>query len=247
MDEFLLLAAASSEAAVGELAAALGAEGNHLLDALGSASAGDAAARVTAVPSLPASDPAAEGFARVLERGLSNGVMLGGFDLVLDVDVPAGTLPELATPVTGLAARLGSRFDAERSAVVAGTPYEFVAGDGEFQLYYCMRCLPGVSHDQFSEYWRVQHSEIGRVTPGLAGYQQLHTDPDVSRTLATAAGVGVADIDGVALEWFATMDDLVTAVGCPPSHAHAAKSSEDNFNDISRVTAIVTHHRRVTT
>ncbi len=96
-----------------------------------------------------------------------------------------------------------------------------------------------VSHDVFSRYWREQHSQIGKVTPGLAGYRQLHADVDRSSALAEAVGVEIHDIDGVALEWFRDMAAFLAAVGSPPSHAEAAKSSEDNFNDISRATAIV--------
>ena len=98
MDKFLLLASAGTSASVAPLADALADEGRRLVAGLAPASDGSAA-RITAVPDLRPGDPAAAGFARVLDQGLSNGVRLGGFEVVLDVDVPIGALPRLTAPL----------------------------------------------------------------------------------------------------------------------------------------------------
>ncbi len=178
----------------------------------------------------------------VLTRGLSNGVILGGFDVAVSLTSSRlGPAAEIAVEaLAGLDDRLGDALDAERSAVAIGTAHPIMEGHGPIQLFYGMRCKEGVTHDAFSDYWLQQHSKVGVVTPGLAGYLQLHVDPDPSTKATEAAGLGVEVLDGVALEWFADMAAFVSAVGSKPSHGAAAKASEDNFNDISRATAIMT-------
>jgi hypothetical protein len=181
----------------------------------------------------------------VLTRGLSNGVILGGFDVALSVtsavemgdQTALGVLTDL---VAGLADRLGDALDAERSAVAIGTDHPIMVGHAPFQLFYGMRRKPGVTHEAFSAYWLEQHSKVGVVTPGLTGYDQLHVDPEATATATAAAGLGVEVLDGVALEWFADLAAFVSAVGSKPSHGAAAKASEDNFNDIARAIGILT-------
>jgi hypothetical protein len=175
----------------------------------------------------------------VLEHGLSNGVRLGGFDVALSVTVSDEMGPALLDAVDGETDRLGDALDATRSAVAVGPDHSILDGHGAVQLFYCMRRLPRVSHDEFSRYWLEQHSKVGVVTPGLASYHQLHADPESTARAAKLAGFGISDVDGVALEWFPDMAGFITAVGSPPSHASTAKSSESNFNDIDRATAIV--------
>jgi hypothetical protein len=177
----------------------------------------------------------------VCTRGLSNGVILGGFDVALSVTVAdePGATDRLADAVDGLAGRLGDVLDAERSAVAIGTAHVIKEGHGPIQLFYGMRRLPAVTHEQFSDYWLQQHSKVGVVTPGLAGYHQLHVDPAPTGLAAKAGGLGVEVLDGVALEWFADMADFVSAIGSKPSHGVAAKSSEQQVHDIDRATAIM--------
>ncbi len=177
----------------------------------------------------------------VLTRGLSNGVLLGGFDAALSLTIPDGAPVDghVAGAVAALRERLGDTLDADRSAVALGTAHSIKDGHGPIQLFYGMRRKAGVTHEAFSEYWLQQHSKVGVVTPGLAGYHQLHADQERSAAATTAAGFGVEVLDGVALEWFADMAAFVSAVGSRPDHGVAAKASEDRFNDISRATGIL--------
>jgi hypothetical protein len=180
----------------------------------------------------------------VLTRGLSNGVILGGFDVALSVTTAPEMGPEtavdvLADAVDGLPGRLGDALDPERSAVAIGTAHPIMDGHSPIQLFYGMRRKAGVTHQEFSDYWLQQHSKVGVVTPGLSGYYQLHVDPEPSERATKAAGFGIDVLDGIALEWFTDMASFVNATG-QPVHGQKAKASEDNFNDISRATAIMT-------
>ena len=179
-------------------------------------------------------------YERILRDGLSNGVRLGGFDAVFELNAPdPGSLPQLVAALTEFRAAAGHLVDGARTAAAAGTDVVIVEGTGPVHLVYGMRRKAGTSHDEFSRFWEQQHTTVAKFTPGLAGYRQLHADPALSKAAADAAGVARCDVDGVALEWFAALPDFCSAVGAPVDFKERAKSSEGQFNDIQRATAIV--------
>jgi len=189
---------------------------------------------------LPEPEDSGSDFSRILRDGLSNGVKLGGFDAVVELNAPEpGALPDLVGSLSEIRASAGALIDPARTAAVAGTDVVIVDGTGPVHLVYGMRRKAGTSHEDFSRYWEQQHTTVARFTPGLAGYRQLHADPALSKAAAVAAGVDLFDVDGVALEWFATLPDFCSAVGAPVDFKERAKSSEGQFNDIERATAIV--------
>jgi hypothetical protein len=191
---------------------------------------------------FPLPEPAEAGsdYDRILREGLSNGVKLGGFDAVVELNAPdPGALPDLVRSFAEIRASAGALIDPARTAAVAGTDVVIVEGTGPVHLVYGMRRKAGTSHQDFSRYWEQQHTTVAKFTPGLAGYRQLHADPELSKAAAGAAGVDLSDVDGVALEWFATLADFCSAVGAPVDFKARAKSSEVQFNDLQRATAIV--------
>ncbi len=80
-------------------------------------------------------------FSRVLERGLSNGVQLGGFDLVLIVSVPSEAVPALSDALPKSFEPLAGLIDPARSALVVGSEDIIMEGTGDVHLIYCMRRL----------------------------------------------------------------------------------------------------------
>jgi hypothetical protein len=166
--------------------------------------------------------------------------MLGGFTAVLEVSCAAADgYDELTGSVDGIAGRLGPLVERERSFAVAGTDVVILDGGGPVQLFYCMRRSGDTSHDAFCEFWAQQHTKIATTTPGLTGYRQLHADLERSRAASAAAGVPYTEIDGVALEWFRSMEGFVSAVGGPAEFTTAAKASEQQFNDLDGAKAII--------
>lgn len=232
----LLLLAAPDDVITPQLRDALVREAKGALARL---TVDDAAYRVAAcVPSSGATP--APAYDQILERGLANGVMLGGFCAVLEVSCPApGGLDGLARCVDGIGTRLGSLIDRDRSSAVVGTDMVMIDGGGPVQLFYCMRRSPDTTHEAFSKFWAKQHAEIAVTTPSLTGYRQLHADLDHSRVAAEAAGLPGSEINGVALEWFRAMDGFVSAVGGPAKFTQAAKASEVQFNNLGGVTCMI--------
>jgi len=189
-------------------------------------------------------------YGRILQNGLSNGVKLGGFDAVVELTIPGRRrLADLVGCLEEIRGTAGDAIDSPRSAAVAGTDVVLVDGVGPLRLFYAMRRKAGTSHADFCRYWEKRHSKMTRITPGLAGFKHLHADLDASKRAAEAAGVGLHDIDGVSLQWYRSAHDfakVVALVGPMVPHADApmsfkdkALSSEREFSDLNRATAIV--------
>jgi hypothetical protein len=190
------------------------------------------------IPSSGATPPPA--YDQILDRGLANGVKLGGFSAVIEVSCPArGGLDELAGSVEGIGDRLGALIDRDRSSAVVGTDIVMLDGGGPVQLFYCMRRTADTTHEAFCKFWAEQHKKIAITTPSLSGYRQLHASLDHSRVAAEAAGLPVSEINGLALEWFRAMEGFVGAVGGPASFTQAAKASEEQFNNLGGVSSIL--------
>ena len=232
----LLLLAAPGDVITAQLHDALRREAKKALSTM---SVADAAYRVSArVP--PSGGVPPPPYDLILERGLANGVKLGGFSAVIEVSCPApGGLDELAGSVDGIGQRLGALIDRDRSSAVVGTDLVILDGGGPVQLFYCMRRAPDTTHEAFCEFWAKQHTKIATTTPGLSGYRQLHASLAHSHVAAEAAGLPVSEINGVALEWFRAMDGFVSAVGGPAEFTEAAKASEEQFNNLGGATSII--------
>lgn len=185
--------------------------------------------------------PGQEPYDAVASEGLSNGVRLGGFDAVVELSLR--TLPgrsaaaELFRHSTDL---LGGVIDPSRSSVAVGRLATIIEGSGPLRLVYCMRRLPTVTHQAFSDFWLHQHATVARLTAHICAYFQLHVDVERSRAAAAGAGVALDEIDGIALESFEDMDRFVRCVRPDASFAHRAQSSEETVNDLARVTAVLT-------
>ena len=127
-----------------------------------------------------------------------------GYQGLLWVAGPAGTMDELTEAVRDVGGRLGDLIDTGLSAAVAGTEEIFLAGDGPLAGMYAIRRRPGDSWEHFHDFWRLEHTKLSMYIPGFR-YRQLHAVAYASQRAAACAGVGVNDIDGV-VEYF--FDDI---------------------------------------
>jgi len=99
---------------------------------------------------------------------------------------------------------------------------------------------PSLSVDQFHDHWRGQHARLIRETPGVADrverYEQNHRcAEDYERG---------GDFDGVAIQWFASMDDFVAMVADPEYQAHVAPD-ERALLDLDGLAWILTEEEEV--
>jgi EthD domain len=180
----------------------------------------------------------------LLDHGLMNGVQMGGVDAVLDIAIPSsGDRQSLVDAIAGFGDRHADVFDLPASIAVIGTDFVILDGVASIQLFYFMRRNPSITLAEFTDTWRDQHTKIAQFTPGLSGYRQLHVDDALSESAAVSAGVGLANVDGVALEWFDGVEAFISATSAPPEFLEQAKASESRFNDLGAVTAVLTDVR----
>jgi hypothetical protein len=183
-------------------------------------------------PRLPAAGRRVRGFVRRPDDPFARGgPPMRGFDATLELRAAGGT-PVFAEAVRGLDARIGSRAFADLSAAVAGTDRVIVPPTGEtpIRYQYVMRRRSDMSHAQYLDHYLRVHAEIGRHTPGIAGYVQFHAEPEASRQIARAAGFGLWDAASVSELHLASIETFLKAVAAWEGGQQAI-ADEENFID----------------
>ncbi|HEY4334062.1 MAG TPA: EthD domain-containing protein [Ilumatobacteraceae bacterium] len=133
-----------------------------------------------------------------------------------------GDAAAIAKALDGLADRLGSSIDAERSAVVVGRDrviFERAIPDGvrPVKMYYALFAYDNRPFDraEFSRQWTEGHAPLVEHSPYQLTYYQLHADPEATAAASAAAGFGIGNIAGVAHEEFPAKDALAAAAVDP--------------------------------
>ena len=90
---------------------------------------------------------------------------------------------------------------------------------------------PGMSVEDFGQYWRTQHAAIVIKLPGLRHYVQCHTIPSGYRN-------GEPAYDGVAEVWFDSTDAM--RAGTQTAQYKAVRADEPNFIDMSKIDFVIT-------
>ena len=109
------------------------------------------------------------------------------------------------------------------------------------KLFALLRRREGMTHEEFVAHWRDVHGPLIASEPTLARHvhryeQHVRHRPD--------ALCGSEDCDGVAVQWFESLDDFVAFISEP---AYAAKVAPDErrFLDMERVEFIITDEATV--
>lgn len=102
------------------------------------------------------------------------------------------------------------------------------------KLVYCITRRPGMSLEEFSQYWRDVHAPIGRRIPRLRRLVQSHR---------LAHPVAPGDFDGMAELWFDDLAALEAAQRSPEWRASTA--DEANFVDDTRTASFVTEEHEI--
>lgn len=102
------------------------------------------------------------------------------------------------------------------------------------KLTFCLRRKPGLSWDEFSQYWRTVHAPLVRERAELLGikrYVQVRTlqDRELHARMQARNGGAPEPFDGIAELWFNRADPRA---GCEASRAAAAELLEDERNFI---------------
>jgi hypothetical protein len=120
-------------------------------------------------------------------------------------------------PLLEVARALGSGLEdvshLDLSSAVFGIEHAIVScGPTAIFYQYLMRRRVDFSHDAYLKRYLEVHAEFGRRTPGVAGYGQLHVDPEASQLLADAFGCGIWRIDSVSMLHMRSVEEFIAAV-----------------------------------
>ncbi|MCY3637174.1 MAG: EthD domain-containing protein [bacterium] len=152
------------------------------------------------------------------------------FGPLADPDLLIRCLQDSATALYGAV-------DIDRSAVIAGTTETIKPGTGDLQLSFVMSRRPDLAPAEFHRYWLEVHALHAR-TEFFLGYHQFHGDPELSATLASAAGIPRSDVDGVA-ECY--LDSIAGFSADPPTE----RGDRVNFADGATEVGVILRAARV--
>lgn len=109
------------------------------------------------------------------------------------------------------------------------------------KLFAVLRRRPGMSVDEFVRHWRDVHGPLIASEPALARHivryeQHVRHRPD--------ALSGTDGIDGVAVQWFNSVDDFVGFIS-EPAYAELIAPDEGRFLDLDRLEFVITEEPTV--
>jgi hypothetical protein len=173
-------------------------------------------------------------FAMVEMPSLAGGgfrVVASSFDAVLEVVLSeADSLGAAVEAFEGLATRLDQVVDPSQSAALVGTEHLIRPGMGEVEIHACLRRAPGRSHDEFSDFWLHGFAPTAQLAPHMSGYRQVHADGAQTKRAAAAAGLALDDFDGVAVEWFDSLQGLQKASAWAEAQQVHNEASRQGFS-----------------
>jgi uncharacterized protein (TIGR02118 family) len=109
------------------------------------------------------------------------------------------------------------------------------------KLFALLRRREGMTREEFVAHWRDQHGPLIASEPTLARHilryeQHVRHRPDLLS--------GTEDCDGVAVQWFDSIDDFVGFMS-EPKYAELIAVDEQRFLDMDKVEFIITEEPTV--
>ena len=98
---------------------------------------------------------------------------------------------------------------------------------------------PGLSREEFSDYWARVHSRIAIETApvtGMVRYLQNHVlDHPIAALFQASRNCHLGDFDGMAEAWWPSFEAMEAAAGSTPQHvAETILADEARFIDLER-------------
>lgn len=109
------------------------------------------------------------------------------------------------------------------------------------KLFAVLRRRPGMTTEEFATHWRDVHGPLIAGEPSLARHivryeQHLRHAPE--------ALSGTEDVDGVAVQWFSSMEEFLGFVD-EPAYAELIAPDERRFLDLDRLEYVITEEPTV--
>jgi uncharacterized protein (TIGR02118 family) len=104
------------------------------------------------------------------------------------------------------------------------------------KLVYCITKKPGMTDEEFFDYWKNIHGPVGARIPGLRRLVQSHR-------LTVPGDTRPADFDGIAELWFDDIEALLAARKSP--EWLASGDDEPNFIEGSKVAYFISEEHEI--
>lgn len=163
------------------------------------------------------------------------------FEVVLEVqaatDVGVGSM---VGALGDLGARVAEHAHLDLSGAVVGAPQAIIPTDPTPLRYlYFMRRKAHTTRDAYLDYYFHQHSRFGFRTPNIAGYTQLHVDPEESAIAARHLGLGSTVCDSVSELHLESLEAFFAGIG-DGRLGEEAGADEETFVDRANSVSICT-------
>jgi hypothetical protein len=108
-------------------------------------------------------------------------------------------------------------------------------------MFALLRRKPGLTHEEFVAHWRDHHGPLIRDTPELARHIVRYEQHPRHRDDALS---GTDGVDGVAVQWFHSIDDFLGFIS-EPGYPELIAPDELRFIDMDRIEFIITDEPNV--
>jgi uncharacterized protein (TIGR02118 family) len=106
-----------------------------------------------------------------------------------------------------------------------------------------LRRNPALSADEFNRHWRTTHADLMRGLPG-AGERIVRYEQHPRLADTPGGWTGSRGVDGMAVQWFDSLDDLLGMIG-DPTYQATVQPDERHLLDLDRSLYLVTSEPRV--
>lgn len=163
------------------------------------------------------------------------------FDVVIEVESAAEVPIERLTSALGaLGDRVAEHAHVDMSGALVGSPQSLIDCEPTPLRYlYFMRRRAHSSRDDYLDYYFHQHSRFGFATPNIAGYTQVHIDPEMSAQAARSLGLGSVVCDSVSELHLDSLESFFAGIGDGRLGVEAA-ADEATFVDRDNSVSICT-------
>ena len=153
------------------------------------------------------------------------------FRSTLEVKHPELAPREVASHLDGLALRFAGAIHADLSTTLVGEEHVFIDhGKAPLRYQYLMRRNSKFTHEAYVKRYAEIHSQFGLRTPGIEGYVQFYVDPELSREISRATGLGVWGVDSISELHLSSVDEFLAEIS-KSSVGLEAIADEEKFVD----------------
>jgi hypothetical protein len=132
----------------------------------------------------------------------------------------------LFTAAAGCLDTLADVIDPAESIAQAGVANLVIPGFAPLSMILVLDRLPGISVEQYNQWWVRHGDDHRRINPAQAGYHQLHIAPEYNALVAEATGTAVTTRCVIDIMYLGDLRDAIAEVADPAGEASRALAED---------------------